>query len=240
MALEAGGWTDVISAAAVWRLRRLKGGGTAADGGRCGRHRRNVGLYGPAASHASCDIVADVLLQPFVHVVILQAENTKENLKKIFFLHVWMQFNKLESTGEKIKTIDENIVQKSAKTGGCKSGKKGIAENPWTQSVTSLQSQPPRWQIKKNLGFSGITHSFCLFSIILLRILSFIHPFAEGPFLFPHCSPLSREPPWGAEPGYQQADALLSELRRTLLSYAKKFAKYSYYQRNAIMITITD
>jgi hypothetical protein len=40
--------------------------------------------------------------------------------------------------------------------------------------------------------------------------------------LFPHCSPLSRGPPWGAEPGFelgpavQQTDALLSELRRTL------------------------
>ncbi len=41
--------------------------------------------------------------------------------------------------------------------------------------------------------------------------------------MFLHCSSLSRGPPWGAEPGFelwpaiQQADALLSELRRTLL-----------------------
>jgi hypothetical protein len=40
--------------------------------------------------------------------------------------------------------------------------------------------------------------------------------------LFPHCTSLSRGPPWGAEPGFelgpavQQADALLFELRRTL------------------------
>ena len=65
--------------------------------------------------------------------------------------------------------------------------------------------------------------------------------------MFPHCSSLSRGPPWGAEPGLelgiavQQADAQqLSELRRTLRSYAKKFAKYSYYQRNAIMMTNDD
>jgi hypothetical protein len=49
-----------------------------------------------------------------------------------------------------------------------------------------------------------------------------IHPFADCPLLIPHCSWLSRGPPWGAEPGFelgpavQQADALLSELRRTL------------------------
>jgi hypothetical protein len=38
-------------------------------------------------------------------------------------------------------------MQKSAKlVGGCKSRKNDIAENPRTQSVASLQSQPPRWQ----------------------------------------------------------------------------------------------
>ncbi len=51
---------------------------------------------------------------------------------------------------------------------------------------------------------------------------SFIHPLAEGPLLFPHFYPLSRGPPWDADPGFelgpavQQTDALLSELRRTL------------------------
>jgi hypothetical protein len=35
-----------------------------------------------------------------------------------------MQFNKLESYGEKIKTIDENIVQKSAKLVGANLGRK--------------------------------------------------------------------------------------------------------------------
>ncbi len=61
-----------------------------------------------------------------------------------------------------------------------------------------------------------------LFSIFFRIIHSFIYPFAEGPLLFPHCSPLSRGPPLGAEPGFklgpavQQDDALLSELRRTL------------------------
>jgi hypothetical protein len=59
---------------------------------------------------------------------------------------------------------------------------------------------------------------FLFISIFFLQ--SFIHPFAEGPLLFPHCSSLSRGPPWGAEPGFelgpaiQQVDALLSELRR--------------------------
>jgi hypothetical protein len=79
MALEACRRCDVTGVA-VWRLRRLKGGWTAADGGRSGRHRRDVRLYGPTASHAGCDIVADVLLQSFVNVVVLQAENTNENL----------------------------------------------------------------------------------------------------------------------------------------------------------------
>jgi hypothetical protein len=70
--------------------------------------------------------------------------------------------------------------------------------------------------------------------MFLLTIHSFIHPIAEGPLLFPHCSPLSRGPPWGAEPGFelgpavQQADALLSELRRTLgLSYAAPYLSYA-------------
>ncbi len=55
-----------------------------------------------------------------------------------------------------------------------------------------------------------------------------MHPFAEGPLLFPHCSH-SRGPPRGTEPGFelgpavQQADAPLSELRRILLSYAAPF-----------------
>ncbi len=49
-----------------------------------------------------------------------------------------------------------------------------------------------------------------------------MYPFAEGPLLFPQCSSLRRGSLWGAEPGFelrpavQQADALLSELRRTL------------------------
>jgi hypothetical protein len=69
--------------------------------------------------------------------------------------------------------------------------------------------------------FCGISHSFCLFSIFF-SYNTFIHTFAEGPLLFPHCTSLSRGPPWGAEPGFelgpavQQADALLFELRRTL------------------------
>jgi hypothetical protein len=64
----------------------------------------------------------------------------------------------------------------------------------------------------------------CLFSIFFRTIHSFIHPLAEGPLLFPHFSSLSRGPPWGAGPGFelwpavQQADALPSELRRTLRS----------------------
>jgi hypothetical protein len=63
---------------------------------------------------------------------------------------------------------------------------------------------------------------FLFIFYIFRKIHSFIHPFAEGPLLFPHCSSLSREPPWGVEPGFelglaiQQADALLFELRRTL------------------------
>ncbi len=83
------------------------------------------------------------------------------------------------------------------------------------------------WPMKERkagseIRFGGISHSFCLFSIFFRTIHSFIHPFAEGLLLFPHCSSLSRGPPWGAEPGFelgpagQQADALLSELRRTL------------------------
>jgi hypothetical protein len=36
---------------------------------------------------------------------------------------------------------------------------------------------------------------------------SFIHPFAEGPLLFLHCSSLSRGPPWGAEPGFELGPA---------------------------------
>ncbi len=48
--------------------------------------------------------------------------------------------------------------------------------------------------------------------------------------MFPHCSSLSRGPPWGAEPGFelglavQQADALLSEPRRTLKSAIGHFS----------------
>jgi hypothetical protein len=67
---------------------------------------------------------------------------------------------------------------------------------------------------------------FLLFSIFFRIINSFIHPFAEGPVLFPHCSSLNRGSPWGAEPGFElgsavkQADVLLSELRRTLMSGA--------------------
>jgi hypothetical protein len=78
------------------------------------------------------------------------------------------------------------------------------------------------WQCRYFLRLSGISHSFSLFSTFFSRtIQSFIHPFAEGPLLFPHCSSLSRAPPWGAEPGFelgpavQQADALPFELRRT-------------------------
>ncbi len=64
---------------------------------------------------------------------------------------------------------------------------------------------------------------FFIFYIFSRTIHSIIHPFAEGPLLFPHCSSLSRGPPWGAEPVFklgpavQQADELLSELRRTLI-----------------------
>ncbi len=72
---------------------------------------------------------------------------------------------------------------------------------------------------------------FLFISIFFRTIHSFIHPFAEGPLLFPHCSSLSRGPPWGAEPGFelgpavQQADALLSELRRTLNIYIVIYLK---------------
>ncbi len=47
--------------------------------------------------------------------------------------------------------------------------------------------------------------------------------------MFPHCTSLSRGPLWGAEPGFelgpavQQADALLFELRRTLMSCAAPY-----------------
>jgi hypothetical protein len=65
---------------------------------------------------------------------------------------------------------------------------------------------------------------FLYFLYFFLRtIQSFIHPFAEGPLLFPHCSSLSRGPPWGAEPGFELGpavpDALPFELRRTLRRY---------------------
>ncbi len=61
-----------------------------------------------------------------------------------------------------------------------------------------------------------------LFIFFIFSYNTFIHT-AEGPLLFPHCSSLSRGPPWGAEPGFelgpavQQADALLSELRYSLI-----------------------
>jgi hypothetical protein len=49
------------------------------------------------------------------------------------------------------------------------------------------------WQCRYFLRFGGISHSFSLFSKFFFRtIQSFIHPFAEGPLLFPHCSSLSR------------------------------------------------
>jgi len=73
--------------------------------------------------------------------------------------------------------------------------------------------------------FKGFVASATLFLYFLYffvqYIHSYIHPFAEGPLLLLHCSSLSRGPPWGTEPGFelgpavQQADALLSELRRT-------------------------
>jgi hypothetical protein len=68
--------------------------------------------------------------------------------------------------------------------------------------------------------FGGISHPF-LFTIFSYN--TFIHTsIRRGSILFPHCYLLSRGPPWGAEPGFelgpavQQADALLTELRRTL------------------------
>jgi hypothetical protein len=36
---------------------------------------------------------------------------------------------------------------------------------------------------------------FSFFSIFFCTIQSFIHPFAEGPLMIPHCSSLSRGPP---------------------------------------------
>jgi hypothetical protein len=81
----------------------------------------------------------------------------------------------------------------------------------------------PKRPVRIYKRFGGISHSFFYFLYFFRTIHSFIHPFAEVPLLFPHCSSLSREPPWGAEPGFelrpavQQADALLIELRRTLI-----------------------
>jgi hypothetical protein len=49
---------------------------------------------------------------------------------------------------------------------------------------------PSSYHMFYSLGFF-ISHSF-LFSIFFRTIHSFLHPFAEGPLLFPHCSPLSR------------------------------------------------
>jgi hypothetical protein len=45
----------------------------------------------------------------------------------------------------------------------------------------------------ETISLSGTTaYYILLFSIFFLTTHSFIHPFAEGPLLFPHCSPLSR------------------------------------------------
>ncbi len=97
--------------------------------------------------------------------------------------------------------------------------------------------------------FGGISHLFCLFSIFFGTIHSFKHPFAEGPLLFPHCSSLSRGPPWGAEPGFelgpavQQADALLSELllpsrnRNSSIYKAQKSGNCGLKSRNTVNIT---
>ncbi len=79
-----------------------------------------------------------------------------------------------------------------------------------------------------------------IFYISYYTIHSFIHPFAEGPLLFPHCSPLSRRPPWGAEPGFELEPAAYSkpmhwptphlELRRTLI-YSLLQSGYILLQR---------
>ncbi len=173
MALEACRRCDVTSASAVWRLRRLKGGRTAADGGRCGRHGRDVGLYGPTASHASWYVVADVLLQSFVNIVVLQAENTNENLIK-FFLRFWSHQSRFLFIF--CNSSYNTFIHTSIRV------------------ISSLLSAQQRASLGCRAGI-------------------------------PTSKPTHYE---------------LSELRRTLLSYAKKFAKYSYYQRNAIMITIAD
>ncbi len=51
---------------------------------------------------------------------------------------------------------------------------------------------------------------FVYFLYFFRTIHLFIHPFAEGPLLFPHCSSLSRGPsaPWGSEPGYELGPAV--------------------------------
>jgi hypothetical protein len=43
-----------------------------------------------------------------------------------------MQFNKLESYGEKIKKLSTKYSAKISQTGGCKSGKNDIVGNPRT------------------------------------------------------------------------------------------------------------
>jgi hypothetical protein len=63
---------------------------------------------------------------------------------------------------------------------------------------------------------------FFLFSIFLSQYIhSYIH---EGPCLFPHCSPLSKGPPWGAEPGsgFELSNSGLPYSKSThyVLSYA--------------------
>ncbi len=64
--------------------------------------------------------------------------------------------------------------------------------------------------------------------------------------MFPHCSSLSRGPPWGAEPGFelgpavQQADALLFDLRRTLLELRRTLRGDDNYASRTTTVFLTD
>ena len=79
MALEAARGTDVTAGGvgAVGRLcRRRLGIGAAGRGG--GGHGGDIGLDGPASAHPVGDVVANVLLESFVNIVVVQAEKERE------------------------------------------------------------------------------------------------------------------------------------------------------------------
>ncbi len=60
------------------------------------------------------------------------------------------------------------------------------------ESCIAKNQKTSAWNLRNFFcWFGGISHTFCLFSTFFLTTHSFIHPFAEGPLLFAHCSPLS-------------------------------------------------